>query len=129
MDSTLRVKKIRPGDDVSSYCGACKAERTHQVVALGSNGTPEQVICSYCGGRHRFRERGGATVRAGGGATRRPVTSRPVTKARPYTPAGSYEIGETIDHPKFGVGEVKAARGGKIEVRFDDGTRVLLHAG
>ena len=94
------------------------------MVALGSSGAPEIVVCSSCGARHRFRERKPEVPRA-----RARATGRTLTTAQPYSPAGSYRIGDTIDHPKFGVGEVKAAREGKIEVMFGQDTRLLLHAG
>ena len=62
MTAPLRVKKVRPGDDTLTYCGRCKAERTHQVVALKADGTPATVICRTCGGQRRFREQKEATT-------------------------------------------------------------------
>jgi hypothetical protein len=133
MTAPLRVKKVRPGDDALAYCGRCKAERTHQVVALNANGTPATVICRTCGGQRRFREKkeaNAAPARAPRKAARRDETAdAPAGPARPYSPQETYANGEWIEHSKFGAGKVTQARPGKIEVRFDSGVRVLLHAG
>jgi hypothetical protein len=49
--------------------------------------------------------------------------------ARPYSPKEVYAAGEWVEHPKFGQGQMAQARGGKVEVRFESGTRLLVHAG
>lgn len=136
MSAPLRVKKLRPGDDTDTYCGRCKAERAHQIVALNANGTPANVICRTCGGQHRFRDKkeAGAAPAAGdvrrrARATAEPASSAPPGRVRPYSPKEVYAEGEWVDHPKFGQGKVTQARGGKIEVRFESEKRVLIHAG
>ena len=136
MSAPDRIKKLRPGDDTETYCGRCKAERAHQVVALNADGAPASVICRTCGGQHRFREKkeltaapaaGGARRKAGGSA--RPARGAPEGPARPYSPKEVYAEGEWVEHPKFGQGKVAQARAGKIEVRFESGGRLLVHAG
>ncbi len=135
MATPVRIKRLRPGDDVDTYCGRCKAERAHQVVALNRDAAPATVICRTCGGQHRYREK---KVPADSPAPRNERGSRravghaqdnPAGLARRYSPAEVYVVGELVDHPKFGPGEVTGARGGKIEVRFESGTRLLMHAG
>ena len=136
MSAPIRIKKLRPGDDTETYCGRCKAERTHQVVALNADGTPATVICRTCGGQHRFREKKEAATPAAGGAAGRkvrasaaPARDAPAGPARHYSPNGVYAQGEWVEHPKFGTGRVTEARAGKIEVRFDSGNRLLVHSG
>lgn len=135
MSQPIRVKRIRPGDDVHTYCGRCKAERTHQVVALKADGTPADVICRTCGGQHRYREKKEAAAPSSSSAARAPrqrarrgspVEEAPAGALRPYSPRETYAEGEWLDHPKFGRGKVTQARAGKIEVRFESGPRVLL---
>ena len=137
MTVPIRVKRTRPGDDVVTYCGRCKAERTHQVVALNASGVPATVICKTCGGQHRFRPEKNETTPSAS-STRAPrKTSRknqplgeaPAGAARPYSPRETFAEGDWVEHPKFGQGKVMAARAGKIEVRFESGPRVLLHGG
>jgi hypothetical protein len=137
MNSPIRIKKIRPGDDTDTYCGRCKAERAHQVVALNADGAPASVICRTCGGQHRYHPKkepaaartsaGGTARKAGGRAA--PAREEPTGPLRPYSPQGVYAEGEWVEHPKFGQGRVAQARGGKIEVRFESGSRLLVHAG
>ncbi|HEX8291303.1 MAG TPA: hypothetical protein VF570_06095 [Pyrinomonadaceae bacterium] len=133
MIAPLRIKKLRPGDDTDTYCGRCKAERTHQVIALNADGTPATVICRTCGGQHRYREKKETT--AAGGAPRKvrtaaaPAREAPTGPTRPYTPNGVYAAGEWVEHPKFGQGRVTQARAGKIEVKFESGSRLLVHSG
>jgi RNase P subunit RPR2 len=135
VSTPIRIKRLRPGDDTETYCGRCKAERMHQVVALNTDGTPVTVICRTCGGQHRFREKKGPSASPAGGAGRRAVASpqtvrdAPAGRVRPYLPKEVYSTGEWLDHPKFGQGKVTQARSGKIEVRFESGSRLLVHAG
>ena len=136
MTAPIRVKKLRPGDDTDTYCGRCKAERAHQIVALNADGTPASVICRTCGGQHRYRAKKEPAARpASGGAARKGRGSAsaahevPRGPLRPYSPKGTYAEGEWVEHPKFGPGRVTQARGGKIEVRFEKESRLLVHAG
>jgi hypothetical protein len=136
MSVPIRIKKLRPGDDTDTYCGRCKAERMHQVVALNADGVPASVICRTCGGQHRFHvKRESAAPRAAGGAGRTSRASAESTRdaphgpARPYSPKEIFAAGDWVDHPKFGQGKVSQARDGKIEVRFESGSRLLIHAG
>jgi hypothetical protein len=48
---------------------------------------------------------------------------------RDYSPKGVYAAGEWVEHPTFGRGKVTQARAGKIEVKFESGGRLLIHAG
>jgi hypothetical protein len=132
MSASMRVKKIRVGDEVEAQCGRCKGERMHQVVALNQNGVPAIVICVTCGGRHNYRDKSGAS-RSASSTTRRQsaretAASAPRKPARAYSPSEAYNAGDWIEHPKFGQGEVIASRDGKIEVKFGTEKRILIHA-
>lgn len=135
MTAPVRIKRLRPGDDTETYCGRCKAERMHQVVALNADGRPATVICRTCGGQHRYHEKKEPSSSTAGRAPRKvraaePARDTPTGRVRPYSPKEIYAEGEWVEHPKFGQGKVTQARGGKIEVRFaESGSRLLLHAG
>lgn len=132
MTAPLRIKRLRPGDDTETYCGRCKAERAHQVIALNADGVPATVICRTCGGQHRFREKkdlNAAPTRRRVGVSAARMPEAPSGPARPYSPKEVYAAGEWLEHPKFGRGQIKQARGGKIEVRFESESRLLVHAG
>jgi hypothetical protein len=51
-------RRRRAGELVDDWCRACKATRAHTIVAVEMDGTISQVLCGFCGSRHRFR--GGA---------------------------------------------------------------------
>jgi hypothetical protein len=135
MSAPVRIRKLRPGDETDTYCGRCKAERAHQVVALNADGVPASVICRTCGGQHRFRAKKESAAPPAGGAGRKvrgtaaPARDVPDGPARRYSPGEVYAAGEWVDHPKFGQGKVTQARAGKIEVRFESGDRLLVHSG
>lgn len=49
--------------------------------------------------------------------------------AKRYAASARFELGDTIEHVKFGLGTVtRVDAGGKIEVKFADETRTLVHA-
>lgn len=128
------VKRLRLGDDVPAYCGRCKDERTHQIVAFNAAGGVERVTCSTCGGQHLYRERSAEAAKAAPRAARRQQNGSNAAAAAsrvvvPYSPQDAYQQGQLISHTKFGTGEVLEARAGKISVRFDGEVRTLLHAG
>ena len=128
------LKKIRLGDDVQAYCGRCKEERMHQVVALHSDGQIERVTCNYCQSTHRYRDpqaAGAVKTRRTTGARSLEIRTRAASNkpARPYSPRETYAAGDQISHTKFGEGSVVEARQGKIDVRFGRELRTLLHAG
>ncbi|MDQ3684039.1 MAG: hypothetical protein M3430_00355 [Acidobacteriota bacterium] len=133
MNTNGRVSRVRLGDDLVVYCGRCKEERNHQIVALSSEGRAERVQCRTCGSNRLYREKKNG---AGEGARQRrertpkagvinPNFNKP---ARVYSPQEKYIPGEVIAHGKFGTGEVMGSRGGKIDVRFGSEMRTLLHA-
>jgi hypothetical protein len=130
------LKKIRLGDDAQAYCGRCKEERLHHVVALHSDGQVERVTCNYCQSTHRYRDP--QATGAAASKTRRTSAARSLEvktraasnePARAYSPRETYAAGDKITHTKFGEGNVVEARQGKIDVRFGREMRTLLHAG
>ena len=135
MSASGRVKRIRSGDEIETYCGRCKQERTHQVIALNSAGQPDRVICRYCQSDHLYRER--KTARKSTTASRNSPSANEMTdlsgssasRLRQYSGKEMYAAGDLIQHPKFGQGRVIEARSGKIDVKFGSEVRTLLHAG
>ena|SRR5215216_477960 len=133
MSTDGRVKRLRPGDEVITNCGRCRQERTHQIVALNSEGQPDRVLCRFCHSDHIYRKNrtGARKVSEGGRATKDLSGSYALgpTALRPYSVKEVYAAGDVIMHPKFGQGRVTEAREGKIVVKFGSESRTLLHAG
>jgi len=121
------VKKLRPGDDVDTYCGRCKEDRVHAIIALNAQGEVERVMCRTCQSNHLYREKKKSTRTK---STREKGAS-PVVEtgpARDYSMQVRFRVGERISHPKFGLGTVIDERSGKIDVRFGKDVRTLIHA-
>jgi hypothetical protein len=147
--------RIDTGDEVDSYCGQCKLERVHNVVAL-VDGEVAKVICKMCGSRHKYNpidpepngsapkatRRDGATKKKKPSGKRRAASAKSLesqweaamaekdpANSRTYSMDGSFEQGEVIEHEKFGHGiviQVDAA--GKMQVLFKDGPKRLICA-
>jgi hypothetical protein len=143
----------RVGSDVESYCSKCKLMILHTVEAMvGSE--PKRVQCNSCHSQHAYKAHlpGEAPARprsstgsvrasagpkragAGGGRIRasdyeRMMEGRNGADARRYSPKAIYKVGEVITHPTFGTGVATNLKDAtKIEVLFQDGLRVLVHA-
>lgn len=134
------------GADIESLCSKC-GDVWHVVVAKVADDIVK-VQCKQCGGYHRHRRPGGNTAptarkaRASSSAPRRtsavgrgPAKVAPTFAPDPTLPARAYSMretfqpGEQISHPRFGVGLVeRSSEPGKMSVIFSDGPRVLAQA-
>jgi len=56
------------------------------------------------------------------------VWTAPAAAVRAYGVSQTFEVGELIEHPKFGRGTVQVATAKNIEVEFADGSHTLVHA-
>jgi hypothetical protein len=104
-----------------------------------------RVTCSMCGSTHNYKVKtaaadvAGAASGAGAPTKKRATGSRRAKEANtfsidPKRPVKSYDMnnifsaGDVINHPKFGLGAVEIALPpNKIEVRFQEGKKMLLH--
>ncbi len=134
------------GADIESICGKC-GDVWHVVVAKVADRIAK-VQCKQCGKQHRHKPPGGTTVRAARRSSSKAGTksrAKSVTKAQPasneplippnlsrpvraYGISEKFEVGDRVEHRKFGLGVVELAVGqGKIQVFFGGGRRVLAH--
>lgn len=140
----------RAGQEIDSYCTKCKLDLTHKIVAVVAN-KPAKVECRTCYGVHNYRPPKSAAAAAsassssGSGTTRARSaggSSRSSAKAPPEPPLAppdharialyaiheKFSVGAWIQHKTFGVGVVlRELATNKIEVRFDNETKVLVH--
>lgn len=132
----------RVGGDILSYCGRCKMELAHVVVAM-IDGRPKRVLCKTCRTEHNHRS---ASLASATGATRVRLPRQPRTvmlaselwqqkadarksQPLPYDVCHSYSTGQWIHHPKFGMGVVEEVRmAGKVLVLFHEGEKLLVHS-
>src|SRR6185436_5004382 len=137
----MLYRKPRVGQELSAYCGKCKDERTHIVAAMDGE-VVRRVTCSMCGSTHNYKVKPAAasnSATAGAAPAKTRASSRRSKEANafnidPKRPVKSYDMnnifsaGDVINHPKFGLGAVEGAMPpNKIEVRFQEGKKLLLH--
>jgi len=103
------------------------------------DGTIKKVTCSMCGSYHNYsrnsknsNHNGGSKADGVARKTRSRVSledqSQSGKPARPYQMSACFTEGDLISHPKFGLGCVETIKPpNKIEVRFQEGKKILLH--
>lgn len=132
---------ISSGDEVDSYCGKCKLERVHHVVALVDNAVVK-VVCKTCGSRHRYkpmhpepRKKAGKRTPGATTATKgrqaqlweKALAEKGSAGSKAYSITGSFEQGDVIEHERFGLGLVTETEGqGKMHVLFKEGPKRLV---
>jgi|LNFM01.2.fsa_nt_gb hypothetical protein len=138
----------RAGQEIDSYCTKCKLDLTHKIIAVVSN-KPAKVECRTCYGVHNYRApKSAAAVASASSATpraARSTSSRTASSGRSvdpeppmappdharivlYATSEKFPVGTWLSHKVFGVGVVlREIAVSKIEVRFDSGTKVLVH--
>jgi hypothetical protein len=126
----------------------------HRVVAM-VKGAAKRVLCLTCNKQHNYRapKANGsapassekAAAASSGRAAKKPaaaktgghsnarewqlnVANKDSTDFLPYSIHRTFEVGQLVNHPKFGEGYVKEAlTAQKLCVLFRDGPRTLIH--
>jgi hypothetical protein len=127
------IKRPQLGGDVDAYCGKCKEIREHVIAALKGPDKIERVQCRTCQSNHLYREHQPQTS-ATRGATRASKKDLPRTvegngPLRVYSMQERFDVGDRVEHPKFGLGIVVEVRSVKIDVKFGRDVKTLIHAG
>ena len=123
------VRKLQPGDDINTWCGKCKCEREHVILALKAAGGVERVQCRTCESNHLFRAAKAITSRTRTTREKSGSAAEDTGPAKEYSMQARFRVGDRISHPKFGLGTVIEQRQGKIDVKFGREVRVLVHSG
>ena len=71
----------RAGQRIDDQCRACKAPRTHVIVAVDPDGAISQVVCDFCGSRHRYHGGAAPSGRSAGPIVSERERSFPVSGA------------------------------------------------
>jgi len=141
-----------PGSTINAHCTKCEADTPHTVLEVLEGGKRiGKVRCDKCLEEHPFRRPKVAANRPKSKAIkpasrpRRPSKSHahgeiPAEEAwrqveamvqaaakKPYEMGLTYDKGEVIEHPQFGVGVVvNVLSPTKVEVLFPDARRKLV---
>lgn len=138
------MSKIAVASEVLSYCTSCKMDLGHVVVAMKGDQIA-RVQCLTCKKEHNFKAPKGATEpkKAKKKKSDDEPKSAPVEQewqklmlthkdksAKSYSMKGHFDLGDKLNHPKFGEGIVsKLIYPNKVEVIFQMDVKVMIHAG
>ena len=129
----MNAAKLQVGQPILSWCTSCKSDQPHAVFTLKTDGTLNKVKCNTCGVDHVYRKPKTETEERKPSGTKRKksdggaVTEAEASKAKPYGMDTAYQPGDVIEHARFGFGRVLNIKpGGKMEVSFTDGTKIMV---
>jgi hypothetical protein len=134
----------RVGGEVDAFCSSCKLVLGHTILAMVGERIAK-VRCNTCAGEHAYRAsvpgtkaprrtkvastvgspRARAEAAVRGHGLDELLEGRDVGQARAYAPQETFEQGEVMRHPSFGVGLVMEIRGDRLDVMFGAGLRTL----
>lgn len=120
-------------------CAKCEAER-YQVVLAHTSATTAKLECEVCKSKNTFRieepkrtrtavpKKPSARTRAANHVAKwTQLRDANSTKPDSYNMKKAFEVGATLEHPKFGLGFVVNANLQSIQVVFEDEERSLVH--
>jgi hypothetical protein len=129
-------EKNSTGQSIESYCTKCKVNRDHTIMVMEEE-TIGKVRCKNCGSSHKYRNplvahkvwRAGRKKAGGEEATAEIVWEAGIAgakgKARDYSMAAKYRVGDIVDHQTFGKGIVTKLYANKCDMLFKDRERLM----
>lgn len=128
---------MKVGDDIDCTCPRCKVILSHTVLFFGEDGRIGAVQCRTCGLQRPYRSHSHAGLRRPhpspkmlrelieGGSFAERVSRLDEGAVLPYDVGSRFQAKDAIMHPRFGIGFVLRVLGGKMEVLFKDGVKLL----
>jgi hypothetical protein len=129
-------EKNSVGQNINSYCGKCKLNLDHTIMAMDGEAI-SKVRCKSCGGSHKFRSpldaqkvrKPRAKKGAGEIATAEIIWAAGLAEAkgkeRDYSMAAKYRVGDVVNHQTFGKGVVVKLYANKCDMLFKDRERLM----
>lgn len=141
------MSQLAAGKDILAYCNKCKLTLSHTIIVMKDHNTVDKVICNTCKSTHSYKGPNAQTSRPGArkkvASGTRKTSSQKTEELQSkwltdvnnstqapikYSPKTKFEIGNLIDHPKFGTGIVEATlEADKIDILFKTGNKILIH--
>lgn len=113
--------------DVLARADASAAARFDEPITLKLTPRDVAVIRSLDPRLPKVTSAVAVTLLDGLMETSRITWRAPEKPTRPYGASQTFAVGELIEHPKFGRGEVTGIMGQRIDVEFADGKHTLVH--
>lgn len=120
-------------------CTKCEVDR-YQVVLSHNSLTSAKLECEVCKSKNTFKleepkrtrtavpKKPSARSKASNHVAKwTQLRDSNAEKPTPYTMKKNFEVGTTLEHPKFGLGFVVGTSGQAIQVVFEDEERQLVH--
>ena len=148
--------EFQVGHDCDAWCGKCKANTAHRVVAMITTTAPHQVACLSCNDWHRYGKprsaaaqvpdvpqtkgpaakvlRGKRADRRASGASMEESWRQAMEEAegepRVYDHRDTFAPGDVVAHPNFGLGIVTGSEGpGRALALFRGGREAFMMNG
>jgi hypothetical protein len=133
------LEKHATGRNIASYCGKCKLNLDHTIMATDGDKI-SKVRCKSCGGSHKFRSpidaqeipKPRAKKSDKEAATAELVWAASLAEAqgreRDYNMVSKFRIGDIVNHQTFGKGIVVKLHCNKCEMLFKDRERLMVSA-
>jgi hypothetical protein len=125
---------IGVGEQIQSWCTRCRQMCGHLVAEVDRD-RPVRVSCTSCRGEHLYRAQPPRS-RTGVAARTQPrepadwedlMAVADLGKVQSYAMRRDFSAGDVMSHRVFGLGiVVREVDGGKIQVSFQDGVRLLV---
>jgi len=113
----MQNQQYSVGDRVEKFCVTCNEQITHIIKSVTKLGKISKVNCAQCGLLGTFKPAAMA------------LQELSHKTGAPYDRTKTYRIGQIMEHPTFGVGEVTTVfPANTIDVLFLDRTRRLIHS-
>lgn len=126
------------GSDIDAFCSKCKLVLAHVIIAV-KGARPARVECKTCSSVHAYRK-SEPDRRVTRRTTKTGVAAKlaafealmeghdPQTALR-YNVSSEFKEEDVVEHKTFGMGLVtRVLSDKKIEITFQAGTKVLVHA-
>jgi hypothetical protein len=136
------MSEFAAGKEVLSYCGKCKLPLAHIIVSMKDASTLGKVTCNTCQATHAYKDPASKAKKVKGLKTASGKSKKSISvgelwteemgkisgkTAVTYTIREFFEVGDILDHKKFGPGIVQTRVEGKIEVLFQHEIKLLIH--
>ena len=124
------------GQNIDSYCGKCKLNLDHTIMAMDGE-TMAKVRCKSCGSSHKFKNpfdlqkickskvKKGVSVETTAKIIWEAGLAEAKGKERDYSIAEKYRVGDIVNHHTFGKGVVMKLYPNKCDMLFKDRERLM----
>jgi DNA-directed RNA polymerase subunit M/transcription elongation factor TFIIS len=132
------MKHLSAGKEILSFCKKCNLKLAHIIVTMKDSISPGKVQCKTCHASHAYKANATTPRKTSTRSTEKnevPVEQvwqnamdRAKADPKPYSIREKFQVGDIIDHKKFGTGIVQSnLSAAMIEVLFKNEIKTLIH--